>query len=90
MDATYLTCDTASLTQSSINHDVRDQHAGNDIPLLFGLLCICYGARAAMIKILQHIVLFKSYPTLYVLQSKLIILYFDFKRHSISYLIRPT
>lgn len=31
--------------------DVRDQHDG--IPLLFGLLCMCYGAGPAMIRILQ-------------------------------------
>ena len=44
--------------------DVRDQHSRNDIPLLFGLLCICYGAGPAMIRILQRIGLSESFPTL--------------------------
>lgn len=44
--------------------DVRDQHSRNDIPLLFGLLCICYGTGPAMIRILQRIGLSESFPTL--------------------------
>ena len=35
--------------------DVRNQKAGNDIPLLFGLLCLCYGAGPSMIEVLQHL-----------------------------------
>ena len=46
--------------------DIRDQHCKNDIPLLFGLLCICYGAGPSMIQMLQCIGLSESFPTLYV------------------------
>ena len=28
--------------------DVKDRHSKNDIPLLFGLLCLCYGAGPAI------------------------------------------
>ena len=44
--------------------DIRDQHAKNDIPLLFGLLCICYGAGPSVIRILQRLGLTESFPTL--------------------------
>ena len=44
--------------------DVRDQHAGNDIPILFGLLCLCYGAGPSMIHIMQHLGLFESFQVL--------------------------
>ena len=44
--------------------DVRDQHAKNDIPLLFGLLCLCYGAGPAVIRVLQRLGLTESFPTL--------------------------
>lgn len=44
--------------------DVRDQKSHNDIPLLFGLLCICYGAGPSMIELLQHLGLSESYPVL--------------------------
>ena len=43
---------------------IRDQHAKNDIPLLFGLLCICYGAGPSVIRILQRLGLTESFPTL--------------------------
>ena len=39
--------------------DVRDQHSNNDIPLLFGLLCLCY-----VIRVLQRLGLTESFPTL--------------------------
>ena len=44
--------------------DVRDQHAGNDIPILFGLLCLCYGAGPSMIHIMQHLGLSESFQVL--------------------------
>jgi len=44
--------------------DVRDQKTHNDIPLLFGLLCICYGAGPSMIELLQHLGLSESYPVM--------------------------
>ena len=44
--------------------DVRDQHAKNDIPPLFGLLCLCYGAGPAVIRVLQRLGLTESFPTL--------------------------
>ena len=44
--------------------DVRDQHSNNDIPLLFGLLCLCYGAGPAVIRVLQRLGLTESFPTL--------------------------
>ena len=44
--------------------DVRDQHAGNDIPILFGLLCLCYGAGPSMIQIMQHLGLSESFQVL--------------------------
>ena len=44
--------------------DVRDQHGANDIPLLFGLLCICYGAGPQVIRVLQRLGLTESFPTL--------------------------
>ena len=46
--------------------DVRDQHAHNDIPILFGLLSLCFGAGPSMINILQRLGLSESYPVLYV------------------------
>ena len=46
--------------------DIHDQHCRNDIPLLFGLLCICYGAGSSMIHILQCLGLSELHPTLYV------------------------
>jgi hypothetical protein len=49
--------------------DIRDQHARNDIPILFGLLCICYGAGPAVIRVLQRLGLTESFPTLYVNHS---------------------
>jgi hypothetical protein len=44
--------------------DVRDQHAGNDIPVLFGLVCLCYGAGPSMIQIMQHLGLSESFQVL--------------------------
>ncbi|KAK3754178.1 hypothetical protein QZH41_020604, partial [Actinostola sp. cb2023] len=44
--------------------DVRDQNANNDIPILFGLLCLCFGAGPSMIGLLQRLGLSKSYPVL--------------------------
>ncbi len=44
--------------------DIRDQHSKNDIPMLFGLLCICYGAGPAVIRVLQRLGLTESFPTL--------------------------
>ena len=44
--------------------DVRDQHAGNDFPILFGLLCLCYGAGPSMIHIMQHLGLSESFQVL--------------------------
>lgn len=35
--------------------DIRDQYSKNDIPMLFGLLCICYGAGPAVIRVLQRL-----------------------------------
>ncbi|KAK3745425.1 hypothetical protein QZH41_010249, partial [Actinostola sp. cb2023] len=50
--------------------DVRNQKAGNDIPLLFGLLCLCYGAGPSMIEVLQHLGLSESFPELVRLLKK--------------------
>ena len=44
--------------------DIRDQHSKNDIPILFGLLCICYGAGPALIRPLQRLGLSESFPVL--------------------------
>ena len=61
---------TASMKMKASLHllgsllDVRDQHSGNDIPVLFGLLCLCYGAGPSMIEVLQHLGLSESHPTL--------------------------
>lgn len=44
--------------------DIRDQRASNDVPLLFGLLCLCFGAGPSMIELLQHLGLSESYPVL--------------------------
>ena len=44
--------------------DVRDQRGGNDIPVLFGLLCLCYGAGPSMIGMFQHLGLSESFPIL--------------------------
>ena len=44
--------------------DIRDQHCKNDIPILFGLLCICYGAGPALIRPLQRLGLSESFPVL--------------------------
>jgi hypothetical protein len=44
--------------------DVRDQHAGNDIPILFGLVCLCCGAGPSMIQIMQHLGLSESFEVL--------------------------
>ena len=44
--------------------DVRDQHADNDIPILFGLVCLCYGAGPSMIQIMQHLGLSESFQVL--------------------------
>ena len=35
--------------------DVRDQRGGNDISVLFGLLCLCYGAGPSMIGVFQRL-----------------------------------
>jgi hypothetical protein len=44
--------------------DVGDRNSKNDIPILFGLLCLCYGAGYSMIGLLQHFGLSESYPVL--------------------------
>lgn len=44
--------------------DVRNQHANNDIGILFGFLCLCFGAGPAMINLLQRLGLSESYPVL--------------------------
>ena len=44
--------------------DIRDQNAKNDIPMLFGLLCLCYGAGPSLIQVLQHLGLSESHPVL--------------------------
>lgn len=47
--------------------DVRDQRAGNDVPVLFGFLCLCYGAGPSAITVFQHLGLSESFQVLYVL-----------------------
>ncbi|CAB4000436.1 Hypothetical predicted protein [Paramuricea clavata] len=44
--------------------DIRDQHGNNDFPLLFGLLCLCYGAGPSLIRMLQCLGLSESFPML--------------------------
>ena len=44
--------------------DARNQRGGNDIPVLFGLLCLCYGAGPSMIGVFQHLGLSESFPIL--------------------------
>ena len=44
--------------------DVRDQNARNDIPILFGLLCLSFGAGPSLITVLQHLGLTESHPVL--------------------------
>ena len=44
--------------------DVRDQRAGNDIPVLFGFLCFCYGAGPLAIAVFQHLGLSESFQVL--------------------------
>lgn len=54
----------ASIHLLSSLMDIRDQNAKNDIQVLFGLLCISYGARSSLISILQQLGLCESFPTL--------------------------
>jgi hypothetical protein len=51
--------------------DIRDQHSKNDIPILFHLLCICYGAGPAWIRPLQRLGLSESFPVLQVVYDLL-------------------
>ena len=44
--------------------DVRDQRAGNDIPVLFGFLCLCYGAGPSAIAVFRHLGLSESFQVL--------------------------
>jgi septal ring factor EnvC (AmiA/AmiB activator) len=44
--------------------DVRDQRAGNDIPVLFDFLCLCYGAGPSAIAVFQHLGLSESFQVL--------------------------
>ena len=44
--------------------DVRDLNARNDIPVLFGLLCLSFGAGPSLINVLQHLGLSESHPVL--------------------------
>ena len=44
--------------------DVRHQNASNDIPILFVLLCMCFGAGQSMINLLQRLGLSESYQVL--------------------------
>ena len=44
--------------------DVRDQNARNDIPVLFGLLCLSFGAGPALVGVLQHLGFSESHPVL--------------------------
>jgi len=44
--------------------DVRSQKGGNDVSVLFGMLCLCYGAGPSMIGILQHLGLSESFQLL--------------------------
>ena len=44
--------------------DVRDQNGSNDIPILFGLLCMCYGAGPSIINLLQRLGLSESHQVL--------------------------
>lgn len=44
--------------------NVRDQRAGNDIPILFGLVCLCYGAGPSIIQLMQHLGLSTSFQVL--------------------------
>ena len=46
--------------------DVRDQNASNDITILFGLLCMCFGAGQSMINLLQRLGLSESPVSSYV------------------------
>ena len=44
--------------------DVRHQNASKDIPILFVLLCMCFGAGQSMINLLQRLGLSESYQVL--------------------------
>ncbi len=44
--------------------DVRDENARNDIPVLFELLCLSFGAGPSLITVLQHLALTESHPVL--------------------------
>lgn len=44
--------------------DVRDQNARNDVPILFGLLCLSFGAGPSLIGVLQHLGLSESHSVL--------------------------
>ena len=44
--------------------DIRDQNAKNDIPVLFGLLCLCCGTGPSLIEFLQHLGLSESHRVL--------------------------
>ena len=44
--------------------DVRDENSRNDIPILFGLLCLSFGVGPSLITVLQHLGLTESHPVL--------------------------
>ncbi len=44
--------------------DVTDQNARNDIPVLFGLLCLSFVAGPSLITVLQHLGLTESQSVL--------------------------
>lgn len=46
--------------------DIRDQNGTNDIQIIFGLLCLSFGAGPRMIEVLQHLGLTESFPVMYV------------------------
>jgi len=64
------TMKTVSMKMKSAVHllaqliDIRDQRSGNDIPVLFGLLCMSYGAGPSMIQLFQHLGLSESFQVL--------------------------
>lgn len=64
------TMKTVSMKMKSAVHllaqliDICDQRSGNDIPVLFGLLCMSYGAGPSMIQLFQHLGLSESFQVL--------------------------
>lgn len=55
----------ASIHLLSSLMDIRDQNGANDLQIIFGLLCLSFGAGPRIIEVLQHLGLTESFPVMY-------------------------